>query len=187
LANGSRWYHLWVRVGQTDEVNEISEANISIASAISKYCFHYITMNFRRVKPLVDDDDDGECDQKNVMNDSLGFQGASEVEISGSDDEDMTGSDNELKDGDDDMDTEGEESDEEEQVHFCILDPSSWNTSANQFSPMHKMLYPTFHSVRWQKPKDPLQKSGKGHNRSQKAIGSPPQKFNQLFLKNRKE
>ena len=166
-------------------MNEISEA-ISIVSATSKHCFHYITMNFRRVKPLVDDDgDDDECDQKNAMSDSLGFQGVSEAEISGSDDEDMTGSDNELKDGDD-MDTEGEESDEEEQVHFCILDPSSWNTSANQFSPMHKMLYPTFHSARWQRPKDPLQKSGKGHNRSRKAIGSPPQKLNQLFLKNRK-
>jgi len=141
-------------------------------------------MNFRRVKPLVDDDD--ECDQKNVISDSLGFQGVSEAEISGSDDEDMTRSDNELKDGDDDLDTEGEES-AEERVYSCILDPSSWSTPANRFSPMRKMLYPTFHSAHWQKPKDPSQKSGKCHNQSRKGIGSPPQKLNQLFLKNRKE
>ncbi|PUU80574.1 hypothetical protein B9Z19DRAFT_974589 [Tuber borchii] len=71
-------------------------------------------MNFRRVKPLLNDDDSDERDQKNFMSDSLEFQGASEAEISGSDDGDMTGSDNELRDGDDDMDIEGEESNEEE-------------------------------------------------------------------------
>lgn len=95
-----------------------------IVSAISKHYFHHITMNFRRVKPLVNDDDSDERDQDNFMSDSLEFQGASEAEISGSDDGDMTGSDNELKDGDDDMDMEGEESNEEERVHFCIPDPA---------------------------------------------------------------
>ncbi|PWW80358.1 DUF947-domain-containing protein [Tuber magnatum] len=71
-------------------------------------------MSFRRVKPLVDDDENDGRDQENVMSDSVGSQGGSAAEISGSDDGDMAGSGNELEDGDNDMDMEGGRSDEEE-------------------------------------------------------------------------
>ncbi|CUS11210.1 unnamed protein product [Tuber aestivum] len=71
-------------------------------------------MSFRRVKPLVDDDDNDGRNQGDVTSDPAGSQGGSEAEISGSDNDDPAGSGNEPEDGDNDTDMEGKETDEEE-------------------------------------------------------------------------